>query len=267
MHVLDADLEVLRTEFEAKWTAGEIPGWEDLTAAATVPGESAGIWCAACSKLYAKETVYNAHLQSKKHIRAAERLTGSSAPTTASATTSTPATGTINELRRKKDRALALLEQEIVMLGSQLTAIRVDTKANVERRAALTDKERQQEIEEQAAREAAERGEAERAAREGEQGAQDVEDDDDEARIYNPLKLPLGWDGKPIPYWLYKLHGLGVEYKCEICSDFIYMGRYVVFLSIEITIMNKCSMHDVLSPEKFLSDISRNLDTRSGCAH
>ena len=19
--------------------------------------------------------------------------------------------------------------------------------------------------------------------------------------IYNPLKLPLGWDGKPIPYW------------------------------------------------------------------
>ncbi len=26
--------------------------------------------------------------------------------------------------------------------------------------------------------------------------------------MYNPLKLPLGWDGKPIPYWLYKLHGL-----------------------------------------------------------
>ena len=26
--------------------------------------------------------------------------------------------------------------------------------------------------------------------------------------VYNPLKLPLGYDGKPIPYWLYKLHGL-----------------------------------------------------------
>ena len=26
--------------------------------------------------------------------------------------------------------------------------------------------------------------------------------------MYNPLKLPMGWDGKPIPYWLYKLHGL-----------------------------------------------------------
>lgn len=30
----------------------------------------------------------------------------------------------------------------------------------------------------------------------------------DEEAIYNPLKLPMGWDGKPIPYWLYKLHGL-----------------------------------------------------------
>ena len=36
-----------------------------------------------------------------------------------------------------------------------------------------------------------------------------IEDsDEEEDYIYNPLKLPLGWDGKPIPYWLYKLHGL-----------------------------------------------------------
>lgn len=33
--------------------------------------------------------------------------------------------------------------------------------------------------------------------------------DEEEQQIYNPLKLPMGWDGKPIPYWLYKLHGLG----------------------------------------------------------
>lgn len=37
----------------------------------------------------------------------------------------------------------------------------------------------------------------------------DTESDDDDQQIYNPLKLPMGWDGKPIPYWLYKLHGLG----------------------------------------------------------
>lgn len=32
--------------------------------------------------------------------------------------------------------------------------------------------------------------------------------DEEDEFIYNPLKLPLGYDGKPIPYWLYKLHGL-----------------------------------------------------------
>ena len=36
----------------------------------------------------------------------------------------------------------------------------------------------------------------------------DEPDSDDEEFIYNPLKLPMGPDGKPIPYWLYKLHGL-----------------------------------------------------------
>ena len=36
--------------------------------------------------------------------------------------------------------------------------------------------------------------------------AEDSDEEDD--FVYNPLKLPLGWDGKPIPYWLYKLHGL-----------------------------------------------------------
>jgi hypothetical protein len=39
--------------------------------------------------------------------------------------------------------------------------------------------------------------------------AQESESEDEEQAIYNPLKLPMGWDGKPIPYWLYKLHGLG----------------------------------------------------------
>lgn len=53
-------------------------------------------------------------------------------------------------------------------------------------------------------------------------GYEEVEEVEDEesseeeldAPIYNPKNLPLGWDGKPIPYWLYKLHGLGIEYKC-----------------------------------------------------
>ena len=37
-------------------------------------------------------------------------------------------------------------------------------------------------------------------------------------------QVPLDWTGKPIPYWLYKLHGLNIEYKCEICGNYSYWG-------------------------------------------
>ena len=53
----------------------------------------------------------------------------------------------------------------------------------------------------------------------------DDEEDEDDAKISNPLNLPLDWTGKPIPYWLYKLHGLGVHYKCEICGNYEYHGK------------------------------------------
>ena len=49
------------------------------------------------------------------------------------------------------------------------------------------------------------------------------EEDHDDI-IYNPKNLPLGWDGKPIPYWLYKLHGLNIDYKCQICGNQTYRG-------------------------------------------
>lgn len=54
-----------------------------------------------------------------------------------------------------------------------------------------------------------------------------ADEDEEDEFIYNPLKLPLGWDGKPIPYWLYKLHGLNQEFKCEICGNYSYWGRWV----------------------------------------
>ena len=57
----------------------------------------------------------------------------------------------------------------------------------------------------------------------------ELDEDDDEltkSQIKTTIaNYPIGWDGKPIPYWLYKLHGLGVEYRCEICGDHPYYGR------------------------------------------
>ena len=35
---------------------------------------------------------------------------------------------------------------------------------------------------------------------------EEEESDEEERPLYNPKNLPLGFDGKPIPYWLYKVH-------------------------------------------------------------
>jgi splicing factor 3A subunit 3 len=52
-----------------------------------------------------------------------------------------------------------------------------------------------------------------------------VEDISSPIPTKNPLKLPPGPDGRPIPYWLYKLHGLNRKFECEICGNQIYEGR------------------------------------------
>ena len=52
------------------------------------------------------------------------------------------------------------------------------------------------------------------------------DEDDDEEKIWNPKGLPLDVTGKPIPYWLWRLHGLRVKFPCEICGNFIYHGHY-----------------------------------------
>mmetsp|Transcript_10546 Transcript_10546/g.43943 ORF Transcript_10546/g.43943 Transcript_10546/m.43943 type:complete len:167 (+) Transcript_10546:1242-1742(+) len=53
---------------------------------------------------------------------------------------------------------------------------------------------------------------------------EDGSDSGEEKTIHNPKDVPLGWDGKPIPYWLYKLHGLNHEFRCEVCGDVTYRG-------------------------------------------
>ena len=38
------------------------------------------------------------------------------------------------------------------------------------------------------------------------------------------MLLPACLHLQPIPYWLYKLHGLNLSYSCEICGDTTYRG-------------------------------------------
>lgn len=221
-------LKSVEKEFNHQWEEGKVDGWQrknvtngknGVTTGAS-NGESSGIWCNACQKSYAKQTVYDAHLTSKKHVKAVQRLAAeggdSSSGPTANDTNGQPSKSEASASTSSKSHRAALLTRltETLLITPPVPVLLSDSKQNVERKSALTAREREQELEE---------------AAEAEEKPADVEpqegEEDDDGKIYNPLKLPLGWDGKPIPYWLYKLHGLGVEYKCEICSDYVYMGR------------------------------------------
>jgi SF3a60/Prp9 C-terminal len=135
-------------------------------------------------------------------------------------------------------RVSALLTHLTTSLLASLAPTINETKSNVERRFSLTAREREQELMEQS------KPATQPSNTSGQAGQGDEEEE--EERIYNPLKLPLGWDGKPIPYWLYKLHGLGVEYRCEICSDHVYMGRQAAFCLNSGLLFTQASF----SPEK-----------------
>jgi len=169
--------------------------------------------------MYSKQTVYDAHLTSKKHTKATQKqATSSEPPKNPNGTGATPSNGSMpppSSIPINKYKSVALCTYLTTSLLSTLTPVLIDTKSNVERRFSLTAREREQELLEQ----------AKAPAPAPSSTTKEGEEEEEEERIYNPLKLPLGWDGKPIPYWLYKLHGLGIEYRCEICSDHVYMGR------------------------------------------
>ncbi|KZV77152.1 RNA splicing factor PRP9 [Peniophora sp. CONT] len=215
---VDAQQSDADAEFTRKWDADELPEWlEEKKDVAQGSGE--GVWCVACQKMYSKQTVYDAHLTSKKHVKAAAKQPTDAPPTNPNGppANGTPAPAGTTSNHKDKHRVAARLTYLSASLLSSLAPVLADTKANVERRFSLTAREREQELLEQS------RPQAPPPATKADGTAEDEEEE--EERIYNPLKLPLGWDGKPIPYWLYKLHGLGVEYRCEICSDHVYMGR------------------------------------------
>ncbi|CAM0138012.1 unnamed protein product [Umbelopsis sp. WA50703] len=192
-------------QFENDWKERKVPGWEKKLGEEEEAQPQ--LFCVACQKQFSKQTVFDSHLTGKKHIKAQKQLMEQKGPMIDQAEIEKARQKALEE-KEDKDKPIAWLEVLISKYVEVLSDHRNDTRANVERKQALTDRER-----------ALEQEQDELEIMENES------DDEDEDKIYNPLKLPLGWDGKPIPYWLYKLHGLGVEYPCEICGDFVYMGR------------------------------------------
>ncbi|KAF7563181.1 hypothetical protein G7046_g991 [Stylonectria norvegica] len=204
-------------EFESSWEKDEVPGWQQnqgsTNSTAKDPSTADAVWCEDCEKEFKNENVYKNHLNGRKHLKAAELRKQRQGDSGDSANGGQP--GAVSATRLK-ERALAEREYRVKRLASAMSTERSDTRVNVERKQGMTERERQQELDNLLN---APDGQQEQA----DEG--DGEDEDGEEKIYNPLKLPLAWDGKPIPFWLYRLHGLGVEFPCEICGNFVYMGR------------------------------------------
>ncbi|KAI0007330.1 hypothetical protein F4779DRAFT_592402 [Xylariaceae sp. FL0662B] len=219
---IDKVLADFDREFDDAWEKDATAEWkrEDPNGKASGTANQAtsagAVWCEDCEKEFKNENVYKGHLSGKKHIRAAtdraQRLNGGSDETNEASGGASKVAGSTHRL---KERAIAEREHRVKRLASAMSTERSDTRVNVERKQGMTERERQQELEILFSATTTTSRDVD-----NEEG-----DENDDERIYNPLKLPLAWDGKPIPFWLYKLHGLGVEFPCEICGNFVYMGR------------------------------------------
>lgn len=204
-------------DFATAWDKDEVQGWQLETTSATGESKDAsdanGAWCADCEKMFTNNNVYKGHLTGRKHKRAAEqrqeRQQADGDETSGQGRTAMSTT-------RIKERAIAEREHRVKRLAASMSTERSDTRVNVERKQGMTERERQQELDN-----LLNVSEAPKAGAQGEE----EDGEDGEEKIYNHLKLPLAWDGKPIPFWLYRLHGLGVEFHCEVCGNFVYMGR------------------------------------------
>ncbi|POR33745.1 Uncharacterized protein TPAR_06016 [Tolypocladium paradoxum] len=205
-------------EFEKAWDKDEVKGWQmdqpSADGASKNVASAEAVWCDDCEREFKNENVYRGHLTGRKHIKAAEQRKQRQQET---GEETTDRKGSIVSAKRVKERAVAEREYRVKRLASSMSTERSDTRVNVERKQGMTERERQQELDNLLnVSETPRGGPAEDGDEEGEDG---------EEKIYNPLKLPLAWDGKPIPFWLYRLHGLGVEFHCEVCGNFVYMGR------------------------------------------
>ncbi|XP_027103575.1 splicing factor SF3a60 homolog [Coffea arabica] len=217
------------TEFEEQWTSGNVEGWENESQEnGHAPDEHPVIDLGKYSTV--EELIRDSEVgpeKLKKALAALGLKTGGTVEERAKrlfltkdkpleeldrknfakASHQSDLNGVLSTPLSGKDaKEIALMEAKVSKLCDLLDENIVRTKENVVKKQALTYEEME-------------------AEREEEEVQAESESDDEEQQIYNPLKLPMGWDGKPIPYWLYKLHGLGQEFKCEICGNYSYWGR------------------------------------------
>ncbi|GFG37607.1 hypothetical protein Cfor_12689 [Coptotermes formosanus] len=212
---LNSELENVQRQFQVQWENGNFPGWPKETGSA-LTHVGAHLDLSAFSSWEELASLGLDRLKSALMAlglkcggtleERAQRLFGTKGKK--SLDPSLFAKNKPGKVGRGKEserqREIASLESQVYRFTELLSEQRNATKENVQRKQART--------------------EGERDDSDAEASASESEDEDDTDVPYNPKNLPLGWDGKPIPYWLYKLHGLNISYNCEICGNFTYKG-------------------------------------------
>lgn len=211
---LDAEMEQVFADFEQQWQTGQFPGWPkeqesamthsgahlDLSAFSS-PEELASLGLDRLkSALMALGIKCGGTLEERAHRLFSTKGKQDIDPSLMAKKTS----GRQNSRDAARNHEIAALEAQLYRYAELVSEHRTSTKENVQRKQARTDGEREDS--------------------DAEASESDLEEDDADDVPYNPKNLPLGWDGKPIPYWLYKLHGLNINYNCEICGNYTYKG-------------------------------------------
>lgn len=199
--------DAIDTQFEKEWNEGTLAGWENVIASLrgkeTTDGVSKDkLFCVPCGRKFAKETVFNHHLNSKPHLKKVSEYNNL-------ADNVNKIIEEIDMNEEEKSREVAYYEFQILRYKDLLHEVIENTKNHIRKKQSMSPDELEADL-----------------VIENELNTKAIdEDDEDNKPIYNPKHIPIGWDGKPIPYWLYKIHGLGIEYKCEICGGASYWGR------------------------------------------
>ena len=153
------------------------------------------LYCIICKKSFAKKTLMDAHMTSKKHLKKVANSKNQKN------------NGDNNEKNKNEDilRDINYFEYQIIRYKDILQNIIDNTIGQIRKKQTMN----REELE---------------ADRINEQKSKKI-DAEDKKKLFNPKNIPMDWDGKPLPYWLYKVHGLGIEHKCEICGGASYWGR------------------------------------------
>uniref|UniRef100_A0A914WN70 Matrin-type domain-containing protein n=1 Tax=Plectus sambesii TaxID=2011161 RepID=A0A914WN70_9BILA len=223
LHDIKDELNKCAAEFDRKWTEGSFPGWpQETTSQGALTHSGAYLDLSPFSSAAELEQLGLDRLKSAlialnlkcggtlqeraKRLFATKGKKTEELDASLFAAQKGNAVGGGDQVQKSQQRVreIAALEAQLYRLSELLSEEREATKENVERKQARTVGEEEEE--------------------EVEEPAPPSDDENDDDVPYNPKNLPLGWDGKPIPYWLYKLHGLNISYPCEICGNQVYKG-------------------------------------------